>query len=121
MATEREDINRTVRRDYESVTAAGAGGTFTVTSNPGMSFELIAVLVHASAVPGGANVLNIELDSAHGATYDSVFATQDMNGLVSFAYNPTSPIAFKAGDKIHVYHAASWAATWTVQVVWRSI
>lgn len=124
MATTRESINSSVRRDYESVVVAAgpAGVAFTSTISPGQAFKLVSVLVHASAVPGGANVLSISLISAHGTTeYDAVFATQDMNGLVDYAYHPTTPMCFSNGDQILVAQAADWVATWTVQVVWESI
>lgn len=119
MATElKQDLSRELRRSYGIATNTGLSLLVT----PEMNFELIYVLVHASVGPIAGNVLTVKVDSGiAAATYDAVLDTQDMNGLVDYAFFPSVPLPFKSDDVISVAYAADYTGIVTFQVAWRSI
>lgn len=75
---------------------------------PVTAFQLEEIRLHLDA-GGAAGDLTVTLDSAAGATYDTVFLTQAMLGITDLVWQPTRPYIFSAGDVINVAYAANVA------------
>lgn len=64
------------------------------------AFKLEQVLVKASV--NISETITVTLDSAAGATYDTVLDTADLQGESSYVFRPTGQANFQAGDEIKV-------------------
>jgi hypothetical protein len=69
---------------------------------------------HMSAA-AGAETLTISLDADAGAAYDCVLATQAMNTLTDYYFQPTIPKHFVKGDVLKVTFANSGTKTWGIE------
>lgn len=85
--------------------------------SPGIGFQLREVRIHLDAV-GGAGNLTISVDSAAGATYDAVLATQDMSAVADLCYMPDHPHEFVAGDVLKIAWANAGTKTYGIEVIW---
>jgi len=63
---------------------------------------LHGVYVHVDATVTASEDLVISIDSVDGTDYDTVLATQDLQGLTDYVYLPSAPLPFLQGDIINV-------------------
>ncbi len=90
---------------------------------PGVAWQLESVRVHLDA--GGAAtdlVISVDADASTAADeYNIVLATQAMNGVTDYFYQPERPIPFGADDEINIAYANGGAATYGIEVYYSAI
>lgn len=75
-------------------------GSLSYTTEFGRRFKLEQILFKASVAI--TETITITLDSAHGANYDTVLGTIEMNGERSAVFRPQGEANFQVGDEIKV-------------------
>ena len=93
-------------------------GALNVETEPSGAGLLDSVRITLDAASATAENLIVKIDSASGAQYDITLAAQDMNTLSYYAFQPTRPHQFFAGDKIDITWTNSNTRTWGLEVMW---
>lgn len=89
-------------------------GALSYTTNYARAFKLEQILIKASV--NISETITITVDSASGASYDTVLSTADLQGESSYVFRPSGQANFQAGDEIKV-QCTNANATGTVYVV----
>ena len=92
-----------------------------MTLAPGVAFQIEEVRVHLSAAGGASENLTVTLDSDTGAAYDVVLASQDMELVQDWVWQPSRPHMFQADDEIDIAYTNTNGRTYGVEVYWSAI
>ena len=96
-----------------------AGGAIVKEVNPDKSGQLEMVRIHLDATSATSENLVVSIVSAAGNEYNIVCATQDMNTLTDYIWQPTRPHPFFRGDKIKVTWLNTNAVIYGLEIMWR--
>lgn len=99
--------------------ATGAAAV-AMTVAPGVAWQLEEIRIHLSA-GGAATDLTLTVDAGAGANYDVLIATQAMNGVLNYIYQPTRPLLFNPTDELDIAYANGGGATYGIEVFYSGI
>ena len=86
---------------------------------PAKAREVVEVRLHLSAAGGAAEDLTITHNSALGAAYDVVKATQAMAAVQDYTWVPDRPHQLAIGDSLDIAYANSNSRTYGLEVIYR--
>jgi hypothetical protein len=93
--------------------------------DPGCGFQLEEVRLHLDAAGGTASEdFEITLESnasSNDNEYDVVLASQDMETVTDYVYQPDRPHVFAKGDKINFSFANAKTKQWGLEIIFNGI